>query len=69
MIAVGGAIGLTAAVWIGSIAGALLFEMKAWDPLVLGGAAIGLTIVALAAGFAPAHRAAQIEPMPALRYE
>jgi putative ABC transport system permease protein len=47
----------------------LLFELKAWDPLVLFGAAIGLTIVALAAGFAPAHRAAQIDPMRALRYE
>ena len=69
MIAVGGAIGLTAAVWLGSIAGALLFEMKGWDPIVLTSAAIGLTIVALAAGFAPAHRAAQIDPMRALRYE
>ena len=69
MLALGGTIGLTAAVWIGSIGGALLFEMKAWDPLVLFGAAIGLTIVALAAGFAPAHRAAQIDPMRALRYQ
>ena len=69
MIAIGGTIGLTAAVWVGSIAGALLFEMKGWDPLVLGSAAIGLTIVALVAGFAPAHRAAQIDPMRALRYE
>ena len=69
MIAVGGTIGLTVAVWVGSIASALLFEMKGWDPLVLVGAAIGLTLVALAAGYAPANRAAHIDPMRALRYE
>jgi predicted permease len=69
MLAVGGTIGLTAAVWIGSIASALLFEMKGWDPLVLVSAAAGLTFVALAAGFAPASRAAHIDPMRALRYE
>ena len=69
MMAVGGTIGLTVAVWVGSIASALLFEMKGWDPLVLVGAAIGLTLVALAAGYAPANRAAHIDPMRALRYE
>jgi predicted permease len=69
MLAVGGTIGLVAAVWVGSIASALLFEMKGWDPLVLASAAVGLTLVALAAGFAPANRAAQIDPMRALRYE
>jgi len=69
MVAVGGTIGLIAAVWVGSIASALLFEMKGSDPLVLASAAVGLTLVALAAGFAPANRAAQIDPMRALRYE
>jgi ABC-type lipoprotein release transport system permease subunit len=43
--------------------------MKGWDPLVLASAAVGLTLVALAAGFAPANRAAHIDPMRALRYE
>jgi predicted permease len=69
MIVVGGTIGLTVAVWVGSIASALLFQMKGWDPVVLVSAAIGLTLVALAAGYAPANRAAQIDPMRALRYE
>jgi ABC-type antimicrobial peptide transport system permease subunit len=69
MMAVGGTIGLTVAAWIGSIAGALLFEMKGWDPMVLVSAAVGLTLVALAAGFAPANRAAHVDPMRALRYE
>ena len=69
MIAVGGTIGLITAVWVGSIASALLFEMKGWDPLVLASAAVGLTLVALAAGLVPANRAAHIDPMRALRYE
>ena len=69
MIAVGGAIGLTAASWIGTVAASLLFEMKGSDPGVLAAAACLLTFVAIAAGFMPAHRASQIDPMRALRYE
>jgi ABC-type antimicrobial peptide transport system permease subunit len=69
MLAVGGTIGLIAAVWIGSVAGALLFEMKGWDPSVLALAAFTLSAVAFAAGFVPAQRAARIDPMTALRYQ
>jgi predicted permease len=69
MTIVGGIVGLVAAVWLGSTAQALLFEMKGYDPLVLVVSAVILTLVALGAGFFPAHRAAQVEPMQALRYE
>jgi predicted permease len=69
MTAVGGALGLVAAVSLGRLAESLLFELKGWDPLVLGGSAVLLTIVALGAGFIPAHRASRVEPMRALRYE
>ena len=69
MTVVGGSIGLAAAVGIGRLAESLLFELKGYDPLVLGGAAITLSLVALGAGFIPAHRASQVEPMRALRYE
>jgi predicted permease len=69
MTLVGGGIGLGAAVWLGGLAQALLFELQGHDPVVLGGAAAALTLVALAAGAIPAHRASKIDPMRALRYE
>jgi predicted permease len=69
MTIVGGVLGLAAAVALGRLAQSLLFEMKGWDPIVLTSAAVSLTIVALAAGFIPAQRASQVDPMTALRYE
>ena len=69
MVVIGGAIGLAAAVGLGRLAQSLLFELKGSDPAVLAGAAVSLTVVALAAGFIPAHRASQVDPMSALRYE
>jgi putative ABC transport system permease protein len=67
MTIIGGAVGLAGAVWLGLKAGSLLFEMKGFDPMVLGLSAAALTVVALAAGFVPAHRASQVDPMLALR--
>ena len=69
MTIVGGAIGLASAIGLGQLAQSLLFQMKGWDPLVLVSAGIALAIVALGAGFIPAHRASQVDPMLALRYE
>jgi len=69
MTIVGGLVGLGLAVGIGSAAGALLYEIKGYDPLVLTISAIALAIVALSAGFIPALRASRIDPMRALRYE
>jgi ABC-type antimicrobial peptide transport system permease subunit len=69
MTVVGSAIGLAAAIGLGQLAQSLLFELKGSDPAVLAGAAVALTIVALAAGYVPAYRASQVDPMSALRYE
>jgi predicted permease len=69
MVAIGGAIGLGAAIGLGLLAQSLLFELKGSDPVVLVAAAVSLSLVALAAGFIPAHRASQVDPMSALRYE
>ena len=69
MVAVGGVIGLAAAVGLGRLAQSLLFQLQGSDPLVLAGSAVSLALVALAAGLVPAHRASQVDPMRALRYE
>jgi predicted permease len=69
MTVIGGAIGLAAAIGLGTLAESLLYQLKGWDPIVLAASAVSLTIVALGAGFVPALRASRVEPMIALRYE
>jgi len=69
MVLIGGAVGLSAAIGIGQLAQSLLFELQGSDPMVLFASAVSLSLVALAAGFIPAHRASQVDPMSALRYE
>ncbi|MFI5178830.1 MAG: ABC transporter permease [Vicinamibacterales bacterium] len=69
MTIIGGLVGLGLAVAIGLTAGALLFEIKGYDPIVLVVSAVALAAVALTAGFIPALRASRIDPMRALRYE
>ncbi len=69
MAAGGSVIGMGLAVGAGRLASAQLFQISSADPLVLGGSAVVLAGVALAAGFVPAYRASQIDPMRALRAE
>ncbi|HUF25392.1 MAG TPA: ABC transporter permease [Gemmatimonadaceae bacterium] len=69
MTVIGGVIGIAAALALGRLARSLLFELEGHDPLVVALAALLLTLVALGAGYLPARRASQVEPMQALRYE
>jgi predicted permease len=69
MTLIGGVAGLGAAVGLGHLAQSMFFEMRGYDPIVLMIAAVLLTLVAIGAGFIPAHRASTVDPMRALRYE
>jgi predicted permease len=69
MTLVGGIVGLAVAFAIGKFASSLLFGLEGHDPAVLTVSAVMLTLVALGAGFIPAHRASRLDPMRALRYE
>ena len=69
MTIIGAAIGLLAALWMARLAEGILFNMQGRDPIVFAGATLTLALVALAAGFIPAHRASKVDPMIALRWE
>jgi hypothetical protein len=69
LAAIGLVIGAGLAVWAGRAASALLFGLKPYDPVTLAGAAALLAAIALLATYAPARRAARLEPMQALREE
>jgi predicted permease len=69
MTLVGVLVGLAGALGVGKGAQSILFQMTGADPAVLALSAVALAVVALCAGFIPAHRASRVDPMRALKYE
>lgn len=67
--AVGLGVGLVLALGLTRLMKGMLFDVRAWDPLALGGAAALLIAAALLAILIPARRATRVNPMAALRYE
>jgi ABC-type antimicrobial peptide transport system permease subunit len=68
-ILLGLAIGIPVAVGCSRLIAAKLYEVKGWDPLVLGVAIVTLATCAFFASIIPARRAASINPVRALRIE
>ncbi len=65
----GVAFGVAAAIAASRAIGSLLFELAPGDPLTIAGSAVLLLVVAGAAGYLPARRAASVAPLLALRAE
>jgi putative ABC transport system permease protein len=69
MVFVGVAVGLVASLWLTSLMAHLLFEVSGTDPVTYCGVALLLVSVALVACYLPARKAAQVDPLVALRHE
>jgi predicted permease len=61
--------GLAASLVAGRVLSGLLFGVAPVDPLTMLGVTLTLAAVAGLAGFLPARRASQVDPLTALRYE
>lgn len=69
LVAIGLVVGIPLALAGSRVLQSFLFELKSTDLLSLSAVVVLLGMAAAFAGFIPAHRAAGIDPMVALRYE
>jgi ABC-type antimicrobial peptide transport system permease subunit len=61
--------GVLAALLLSRVLGSLVFGVEVRDPVTFAAAAASLSLVALAACWVPAGRAARVDPIVALREE
>jgi predicted permease len=66
---IGVVIGVGGALALGRVIASLLYGLKSYDPVTFSASAAVLLAVALAASWIPGRRAANVDPMRALRHE
>jgi len=69
IVAVGVGLGICAALAFARLIASMLYGLKPWDPATFALSTMLLLVVALAATWLPARRAALVQPMEALRHE
>jgi putative ABC transport system permease protein len=69
MILAGLAAGITGSLAISKVLGGFLYGVRATDVSTFAVLPLFLAVIALAACYVPARRAAQVDPLTALRYE
>jgi predicted permease len=69
LVLAGIAIGIAGAVGLTRLMASQLFQVSTTDPVTFAAVAFLLVLVALAACYVPARRAASVDPLVALRYE
>lgn len=69
VVAVGGLVGLVAALGVGSVLERFLIGVRGLDPLVLGATPLALFTLAALAAWLPARRVSRVDPVRALRSE
>jgi predicted permease len=73
LVLAGAAIGIPCAVGVATVTERVLtdvlYGVTATDPVTFSVTAIGLLVIGVVAAYIPAHRAARVDPMRALRYE
>ncbi len=62
-------LGLLGALLVSRVMAGYVYGITSTDPLTFAGASVLLTVVALAASYIPARRAATVDPILSLRYE
>jgi len=65
----GGTVGLLLSLALGKLLSLRMHQVRAFDPVIIGGTLVLVFTVAALASYLPARRAAGVDPMAAIRSE